>query len=281
MRSSDKTGSARGGARERLPESFVSALLGALVSGLVEAFDLPVWLHGLTLGIVLLAIVASARRGVSIGARATNWIIAGSVGVGMLVGIGGVHLLEATRCESQVGEGHESFGPAFKEAYESFGGRPRLGCPINPAHAWGGGVIQDLRGGTAGSAAIMALHPRSAVVLGGPMWRYYESIGTEPGQAAYLAGYPIGTERGQGRIVRLAGGGCGDGLLVRSPSSGVVRWVFGPVYLRYLREGGPAGDLGFPVSGTEFLRARVIQRFEGGEIQVTTGSNPALSKCIG
>jgi uncharacterized protein with LGFP repeats len=153
-------------------------------------------------------------------------------------------------------------------AFEKAGGERTLGCGFNPEHEWGPGVIQDLRGGVGGDAAIMALTPDHAYVLAGRAWRDYESqAGRDTGPRA---GFPISNPYrcGNSKMFELASGSVGAGAMV-TKVDGEFIWLSGAIWSRYRALGGPAGRLGSP---TAFDSTGQRQPFERGWISAPPGA---------
>jgi len=166
-----------------------------------------------------------------------------------------------------IGKGDPVYVDAFQAAFTADGGSPALGCGLNSIHPWGPGFIQDLRGGKAGSAAIMALDPTYAYVLAGPAWTAYEEIGGSGGSAP-LAGYPASepTRVGRGLVIQLRGAKSGDGGLLRGDRIGRWYWAPGPLWHQYLELGGPGGHLGYPIDPPSAQKDGAQQDFEGGRL---------------
>ncbi|MGW5054759.1 hypothetical protein [Actinokineospora sp. NPDC004072] len=139
----------------------------------------------------------------------------------------------------------------FREAYARAGGREAVGCPTPDSHGfvhrWEPGFSQDLVGGRAGQARIMALDTRRAVVMAGDYYRDYTIF---HGESAKYQGYPTGDPFpcGTAQIVLLDGSSHSPSAMVTSPDNRFV-WLRRPAWDLYRRHGGPQGPLGRPISG--------------------------------
>jgi uncharacterized protein with LGFP repeats len=148
-----------------------------------------------------------------------------------------------------IGEGATALAAVFQHAYEAAGGKAAVGCGLDAAHVWGQGTTQDLRGGRAQRAAIMSFTPDKTVVLSGDEWSAYVAIGG--GQTADLAGYPIAKRRwGKSFVIDLFHEPNRPSAMLRQ-DGGPFFWIPAPLWERYVSLGGPAGQLGFPISPPE------------------------------
>lgn len=164
----------------------------------------------------------------------------------------------------------------FRVAYERAGGRAELGCPRTDdpsgyVHPWEPGTSQDLEGGRAGKARIMALTPQRAIVMAGSYWHDYTDGYTS--QAAPIMGYPTSdpVACGPARLVLLVGGVESPGAMVTTARTGRFVWLPPLIWQRYEALGGPRGRLGRPLSALTQVPSGVEQTFEHGYIKVIDG----------
>jgi hypothetical protein len=169
-------------------------------------------------------------------------------------------------------------GP-FRAAYQAAGGEAALGCPRtnDPSgyvHQWGAGTSQDLQGGRAGIARIMALTPKDVIVMAGSYWHDYTDLGNgQPNSnAAQEKGYPISkpVACGTARLVLLADSQQNEtpGAMVTAAHSNHFVWLPKSIWLAYEAAGGPFGPLGQPVGQERLVPSGISQPFEHGYIML-------------
>jgi hypothetical protein len=121
-----------------------------------------------------------------------------------------------------------AFGPAF----ESAGGRARLGRALDEAYEDGSGWVQHFEGGSSGQPAVIcALYEHEAVAVAQPIWNVLAQFGRGTYVSGTAAvGFPIAPgERpfiaANGSQIELEGGKWGRGRMVRIASGG---WQWQP-----------------------------------------------------
>jgi hypothetical protein len=169
-------------------------------------------------------------------------------------------------------------GP-FRAAYQEAGGKAQLGCPRTDdpsgyVHQWGAGTSQDLQGGRAGIARIMALSPQHVIIMAGPYWHDYTDLGNgQPdSNAAQEKGYPISNPVacGAAHLVLLENSQQHEtpGVLVTAARSEHFIWLPKSIWLAYKEHGGPFGPLGQPIGQEQPISSGIRQQFEHGSISV-------------
>ena len=167
-------------------------------------------------------------------------------------------------------------GP-FRAAYQGAGGKAKLGCPRTDdpsgfVHQWGAGTSQDLQGGRASMARIMALDPKHVIVMAGSYWQDYTDLGSgQPNSnAAQQEGYPTSDPFtcGQARLVLLANSQHNEtpGIMVTAAHSVHFIWLPKPIWLAYKTVAGPFGPLGQPTGEEQPIQSGIRQPFEHGDI---------------
>jgi hypothetical protein len=214
-----------------------------------------------------------------------------AVGILIWLGNGGEHWIAVTYYEntraatcSDVGNDNRGVpdpmwsGP-FRAAYQAAGGKAKLGCPRTDdpsgyVHGWGAGTSQDLQGGPAGMARIMALDPEHVIVMAGAYWQDYTDLGSgHPNpNAAQEEGYPTSNPFmcGPARLVLLADSQHNEtpGAMVTAVNSEHFIWLPKPIWLAYKAVGGPFGSLGQPSGQEQLIPSGISQPFEHGSISL-------------
>jgi Cutinase len=138
----------------------------------------------------------------------------------------------------------------------------QIGQAINAVHEWGGGCIQDFRGGTLGDSALMQRNCAGAVYpVTGAHWRRVAAIGPT------TIGYPTNASHRWGATWTQdfdGGTWSWNAILIPdlTPNSGfVVRTGF---WSQYRQDGGPAGKWGVPRNDEYATLAGAHQDFTGG-----------------
>ncbi|MCW4048742.1 MAG: PKD domain-containing protein [Candidatus Bathyarchaeota archaeon] len=178
-----------------------------------------------------------------------------------------------------VGEGAPN-PQLFIDCYNQNGGATILGYPVNKAHRWGNGYIQDFRGGEGHEGVIM--HPdgaNQAYAVYGSIWSKYLALGGAEGQL----GYPT-TDETEGPTSSITSARCrynkfGDGAIAHRKATGTyeAKTVFlgWGVFIKWEELGYGSSALGLPISderetpqsGAEGFDTRgIICDFEGGHI---------------
>jgi len=176
-----------------------------------------------------------------------------------------------------IGEGapDQNSRAAFVHAYENHGGKPKAGCPTNKVHHWGNGWVQDFKGGSVDSAAIMLADGASTayVVWGGSIWQKYISLRGAEGPLGYPTSdeIPVTASTGtQGVYQEFK-----DGRLTWHRNGAFPNKTFatyGAILAKYKAIGGPSHPIGLPIADEgEALRSPfgttgTYSRFERGTI---------------
>jgi len=177
----------------------------------------------------------------------------------------------------EIGEGapDQNSRAAFVHAYENHGGKPKAGCPTNKVHHWGNGWVQDFKGGSVDSAAIMLADGASTayVVWGGSIWQKYISLRGAEGPLGYPTSdeIPVTASTGtQGVYQEFK-----DGRLTWHRNGAFPNKTFatyGAILAKYKAIGGPSHPIGLPIADEgEALRSPfgttgTYSRFERGTI---------------
>ena len=138
----------------------------------------------------------------------------------------------------------------------------QVGQAINAVHAWGGGCIQDFRGGTLGDSALMQRNCTGAVYpVTGAQWRKVAQIGSA------TLGYPTNASHRWGATWTQdfdGGAWSWNAILIPdlTPNSGFV--VRNGFWSQYRQDGGPGGKWGVPRSDEYASPAGAHQDFTGG-----------------
>jgi hypothetical protein len=120
----------------------------------------------------------------------------------------------------QVGEGADfRTRRAFEEAFRRAGGADHLGRPTDKVFEDGPVFVQHCTGAGESDAVICAIADQAAVVVAGPVW---DDLSTLPGFPAQ--GVPVARTDATARVVDLAGGTWGEGVLHRSTDAQPARW---------------------------------------------------------
>ena len=178
-----------------------------------------------------------------------------------------------------VGEGAPN-PQLFIDCYNQNGGATILGYPVNKAHRWGNGYIQDFRGGEGHEGAIMQPDgANQAYAVYGSIWSKYLALGGAEGQL----GYPT-TDETEGPTSSITSARCrynkfGDGAIAHRKATGTyeAKTVFlgWGVFIKWEEPGYGNSALGLPISderetpqsGAEGFDTRgIICDFEGGHI---------------
>jgi hypothetical protein len=179
-------------------------------------------------------------------------------------------------------------GP-FRAAYQAAGGEAELGCPRTDdssgyVHQWGGGTSQDLQGGRAGIARIMALDPEHVIVMAGSYYHDYTDLGSgnsDP-NAAQEEGYPTSNpfECGSARLVLLADSQHNQtpGAMVTAAHSKHFMWLPKLIWLAYKAIGGPLGPLGQPTGQEQPIPSGIRQQFEYGDVTLAGTTTQAIDQ---
>ncbi|QKV75681.1 TIR domain-containing protein [Amycolatopsis sp. Hca4] len=120
----------------------------------------------------------------------------------------------------QVGEGAGlRTKRAFEDAFRRAGGPDRLGRPTDKVFEEGPVSVQHFTGDGESDAVICAIADQAAVVVDGPVWDDLSTLPRFPAQ-----GVPIARTDATARVVDLAGGTWGEGVLFRSTGTQAARW---------------------------------------------------------
>ncbi len=121
---------------------------------------------------------------------------------------------------TQVGEGADfRIRRAFEEAFRRAGGADYLGRPTDQVFEEGPVFVQHFTGAGESDVVIGAMAGQAAVVMAGAVW---EDLSALPGFPAQ--GMPIARTDATARVVDLAGGTWGEGVLFRSTDAQPARW---------------------------------------------------------
>jgi len=120
----------------------------------------------------------------------------------------------------QVGEGTGlRTRRAFEEAFRRAGGADRLGRPTDKVFEEGPVFVQHFTGTGESDAVICAIADQAAVVVAGSVWDDLSTLPRFPAQ-----GVPTARADATARVVDLAGGTWGEGVLFRSTDAQPARW---------------------------------------------------------
>ncbi|WP_370971268.1 SEFIR domain-containing protein [Amycolatopsis sp. cg9] len=120
----------------------------------------------------------------------------------------------------QVGEGAGlRTRRAFENAFRQAGGADHLGRPTDKVFEEGPVFVQHFTGAGESDAVICAFDGQPAVVVAGPVW---DDLSALPGFPAQ--GLPKARADAGARLVDLAGGAWGEGVLHRSTEARPARW---------------------------------------------------------